>query len=150
MFSFERCLKGIGLALLGCAAAVAAPPLTVVQDVLFNADGTKFNGVATIAWQSFQASDQSNIPAHSISTQIVNGLLRVQLVPTTNALSAASYTVTYNAGNLQFVEYWAVPPANVPVRVKDVRLSGPGTVIGSGGGATPPAITSVNISDVVG
>ena len=152
MFRFQRCVLGIGLALLGCAAAVAAPPLTVVQDILFNADGTRFGGIATISWQTFEASDTSTISAHTITTRIVNGLLRVQLVPTTNALSPASYMVVYNSnGNTQFTEYWAVAPSNVPLRLANVRIGGPGTVIGGGGGGTPPPVlTAIGIADVTG
>jgi hypothetical protein len=149
MNRFKRCALGIGLALLGCAAAFAEPPLTVVQDILFNADGTTFNGLVTISWQSFQASDTSNIPASSISTQVINGLLRVQLVPTTNALSPSSYTVVYNSGgSTQFTENWAVPPSNVPLPVSSIRISGSGSVIGSTGGTT--GNTVITIADVTG
>ncbi len=150
MFSLNKCILGFGLGLFGCIVLLAAPPLTTVQDILFNADGTRFNGVATISWQSFEASDMSNIPSHSISTQIVNGLLRVQLVPTANALSPATYNVVYNSGgSTQFQESWNVPPSSVPVRVRDIRVGAPGTTVG-GGGTPPPVLNSVNISDVVG
>ncbi len=153
MLSLRRCLNGVAsIFLVACGTVFAAPPLTTVQDILFNADGTKFNGIATISWNSFEASDMSNIPAHSITTQIVNGLVRVQLVPTTNALSPASYTVVYNSdGSTQFTESWAVPPSNVPLRVRDLRIGGPGSIVGGGGGGNPPPIlTTVNIADVVG
>jgi hypothetical protein len=151
MRSFRRCLTAIGLAWFGCLALLATPPLTIVQDILFNADGTRFNGVATITWASFEASDMANVPAHTLTTAIVNGLLRVQLVPTTNALSPASYTVVYNSdGNTQFTETWSIPPSNVPVRVRDVRIAGgPGTTVGGTGG-TGGVLTSVGISDVIG
>jgi hypothetical protein len=152
MNRFQRCALCIGLALLGCAAAFAEPPLTVVQDILFNADGTTFNGLVTISWQSFEASDTSNIPASSISTQVINGLLRVQLVPTTNALSPSSYTVVYNSGgSTQFTENWAVPPSNVPLPVSAVRISGSGTVIGGATGTGQnTTTTTVTIADVTG
>jgi hypothetical protein len=139
------------MALLGCAAAFAEPPLTVVQDILFNADGTTFNGLVTISWQSFEASDTSNISASTISTQVINGLLRVQLVPTTNALSPSSYTVVYNSGgSTQFTENWAVPPSNVPLPVSAVRISGSGSVIGATGGGTGTGSTVITIADVTG
>lgn len=69
---------------------LAAPPLATVQDVLYKADGTRFNGVAFIEWRSFQASDLSNIATHSVTVPIVDGNLRVQLVPTTTASAGAS------------------------------------------------------------
>jgi hypothetical protein len=152
MINLRRYAFGVAFAVLGPWLANAAPPLTVVQDILFNADGTKFNGVATISWTAFEASDMSNISAHSISTQVVNGVLRVALVPTTNALSPASYSVVYNTdGNIQFTEVWAVPPSNVPVPVALVRVGGTGTIVGGGGGGTPPPVlNSINIADVVG
>ena len=147
---FRRCLTVIGLAFFGVLSSFGAPPLTTVQDILYNADGTRFNGIATITWASFQAVDSSNIPANSITLQVVNGLLRVELVPTTNALSPASYTVVYNStGSAQSTETWAIPPSNVPVRVRDVRIAGgPGTTIGGGG--TTGVLNSVSINDVTG
>jgi hypothetical protein len=158
MLTFRRCRTVLGLALFFGCAAWATPPLTIVQDILFNADGSRFNGVATITWASFEASDQSNVPAGSITTQIVGGLLRVQLVPTTNALSPASYSVVYNSsGNTQFTETWGVPSSNVPVRVSTVRIGSAGTTVGTGGsggggsgGGGAGAVTTVNISDVIG
>ena len=48
---------------LWASAALAAPPLTTIQDVLYKADGTRFNGTVTVSWTSFQASDQSTMLA---------------------------------------------------------------------------------------
>jgi hypothetical protein len=146
MNRFQRCLLCIGLALLGCATAFAEPPLTVVQDILYNADGTAFNGTITISWQSFEASDTSTIPASSIAIQVINGLLRVQLVPTTTALSPANYTILYNNVNsTQWTENWSIPPSSVPLPVSAVRISGSGTVVGG-----PGNDTTVTIADVTG
>jgi len=152
MLNFRRCLALTGLALSGGFAALAAPPLTVVQDILFNADGTRYNGIATISWPSFEASDSSNIPARTFTTQIVNGLLRVQLTPTTNALAPATYTVVYNSGGAtQFTEYWSVPPSTVPLPVSSVRIGGTGNVVGGGGsGGGAGGSTAIAISDVTG
>ncbi|MGI8745140.1 MAG: hypothetical protein ACR2NN_21725 [Bryobacteraceae bacterium] len=140
----------IGLVLFSCTIAVAAPPLTTVQDILYKADGSRFEGIATISWQSFQAVDSTTIAAKTITTKIVNGFIRVRLVPTTNAITPASYTVVYNSdGNAQFAESWIVPPSNVPVRIREVRVGDPGTVIG--GTPIPPIpITSAQISDILG
>src|SRR5271169_7153393 len=85
-----------------CAMALslqlgATPPLTTISDTLFNADGTFFNGVVVISWPSFEASDTSNVAAETDNIQINNGVLYVQLVPTTNANTAAIYSVQYTS-----------------------------------------------------
>src|ERR1051326_4046195 len=91
-------------------AAYAGPPLTTIQDVLYKADGTRFNGTLTISWSSFQAPDNSAIVTQSTTVRVQDGLLRVQLVPTTTSTPAASYAVTYNSdGRVQFQETWSVP-----------------------------------------
>ncbi|MGC4049266.1 MAG: hypothetical protein QM757_07095 [Paludibaculum sp.] len=132
-------------ALLGMLAE-AAPPLTQIYDTLYKADGTPFTGSAIVSWHSFTAADASNVPTNSITVQVVGGLLRVKLVPTTNASSNAYYTVRFNAdGKVQFTEVWSVPPSNIPVAVKDIRVQAPST-------AAPVAAAAsvVQILDVVG
>ncbi|MBI5283377.1 MAG: hypothetical protein HY858_16970 [Candidatus Solibacter usitatus] len=132
------------LAVLG-AAASAAPPLTQIHDLLYKADGSAFTGSATISWRSFTASDTSNIPTNSITVQVVGGLLRVRLVPTTNAAGTAYYIVRFNAdGKTQFTELWAVPPSAIPVAVKDIRIPSP-----PGSNVTPPP-SVVLMADVSG
>lgn len=60
-------------------AALAGPPMTTIQDTLYKADGTRFNGLVNIAWGGFEASDQSAIANQVITVKIVNGRLNVQL-----------------------------------------------------------------------
>jgi hypothetical protein len=146
----KRWLLGAAMALvltLGAGTALAAPPLTLISDVLYKADGTRFDGVAFIEWKSFDASDTSNIPMQSITLRITYGVVRVQLVPTTNATPGAYYRVRYNSnGRTQFTEYWAVPPSNVGLRLRDVRIQSP-----LGGSSTgPPVNTAILIPDVSG
>ncbi|HEX5230150.1 MAG TPA: hypothetical protein VFW44_20700 [Bryobacteraceae bacterium] len=135
-----------------CALALgsrlgATPPLATVSDTLFNADGTFFNGVVVISWPSFEASDTSNIASGTQNVKVTAGILFVELVPTTNADTAAVYTVQYTSlGVTQYSQTWAVPPASIlPFRVRDVALP-PGSVSGSG----PAAATIITIADVTG
>ena len=51
----------------------AQPPLTTIQDVLYKADGTRFNGFVQIGWTSFEAGDTSNIATQFRAVRI-NGL----------------------------------------------------------------------------
>ena len=85
----------LAAAMAGCA--LAAPPLTTIQDVLYKADGTPFNGTLTISWTSFQASDNSDIVTQSTTVKVVAGNLHVQLVPTTSGSPAVYYTVLTTA-----------------------------------------------------
>ena len=135
------------LAAFALSCAFAAPQLTTIQDVLYKADGTPFNGTVTIAWTSFQAADGSTIATQSTSVRVVAGNLRVQLVPTSSATPAVYYNVTYNSdGRVQFQETWLVPSSAAPVRLRDVRVattSGAGSVAAdTGGGSSSPVAES--------
>jgi hypothetical protein len=143
MLSFKARLTQASAAMCMMTNLVcAAPALTTIQDVLFRADGSKFNGILQITWTSFQAADTSNIPTQRVTTVVTNGYLHVLLVPTTNANPPAVYTVLYNSdGRVQFSEIWVVPPSTSPLRVGDVRSS---TALGAG------AATAIQISDVTG
>lgn len=129
--------------MLAATALWAAPPLTTIQDTLYKADGTPFNGIVFIQWRGFEASDRSNIATHEVSVRIVNGVLHVRLVPTTTATPPTTYRVRYNSeGKVQFEEIWAVPPSATPLRVRDVRVAGPSS--------PAPQQEVIQISDVAG
>jgi len=132
------------LLFLGTGAAWATPPLTTILDQLFRADGTPVNGTLLISWNAFTAADNSNIPANTMRVPVSAGLLRVNLVPTTNALTTASYTVMYTVdGKLTNTEVWAVPASSSPLAVRMVRTSA-STI------TSPAADSTLQISDVVG
>ena len=135
------------LAILFAFAMQAAPPLTTIEDVLYKADGSRFSGVAFIEWKSFQAADFSSIATQRVTVTILDGAIRVRLVPTTNASAGAYYSVRYSSdGRVLFDEIWAVPPSASSLKLRDVRV-----LSGSGGGVVPPpAIGEVQESDVVG
>src|SRR5580700_7012659 len=102
----------------------SGPILTTIQDVIYNANGTPYNGFAVITWTPFVAGDTSQIATQSVTVTITAGNLLVQLVPTTNATPAGYYTVTFtSAGNDQFTETWAVPPSIMALRVEAVLMS---------------------------
>src|SRR4051794_33339334 len=129
------------------SSALGEPPLTTIQDVLYKADGKRFAGTLTITWSSFESIDKSAITMQSKTVTVTNGQLWVQLVPTTTAVPATSYTVKYNSdGYIQFSESWAVPSSSTPLRVRDVRIgSSQAGTVSSDTGATP-----IQESDVVG
>jgi hypothetical protein len=121
------------------AFMAAAPPLTLIQDVLYKADGTPFSGLVVIEWKTFEASDSSLIARNRVQQRVSNGLLSVRLVPTTTSGSSAYYSVKYisSTGTAQFTEAWAVRPSATPLRVTDIRipdpLLGPTATSGTGG-----------------
>lgn len=124
-----------------------APELTTIADVLYKADGTRFNGLVQFTWINFESGNGSNIAQQSKTVRIIDGNLYVQLTPTTNAVPPGQYAVKYNSdGRIQFSETWAVPPATATLRVRDVRTTEP--VFPPNGGLG--AITQINESDVIG
>ena len=139
-------------AILICAALAlpGAPSLTTIQDTIYKADGTRFNGTAVITWMPFDANDNSKIGLQSLTVQIVNGAIRIQLVPNTNATPVNSYTVLYSSdGKQQFTESWAVPPSTTTLHIKDVRVA---VSSGSTGGTVvqPPSQSPIAESSVIG
>jgi len=125
--------------------AGAQPALTTVQDILYLANGTRFNGTMYITYGNFQAGDTSDIATANLTVPIVNGVLSVQLAPTTTASAGAQYSVVYNSGGInQFSEIWAVPPSTTPLRVRNVLVS-TGDVVGP-----QPVTTTITISEVTG
>jgi len=123
-------------AALAAMPLAAAPVLTTIQDVLYKADGTRFNGTLTISWTSFVSADNSSIATQMTTVKVIDGNLRVQLVPTTTSTPPTTYTVIYNSdGKVQFQEIWSVPVSTSPLRVRDVRVaSDSNSTSGSGGG----------------
>jgi len=146
MSVFQKYLRWCVVAIVVLCAqyAFSAPQLTVIQDVLYKADGTRFKGTLYITWTNFQTGDGS-VPMQGIAVPVVNGAFRTQLIPTTDASPGANYTVRYSSqGRYQFSETWAVPPSAFPLKVRDVRIA-TGVIVGP-----PPVITQMLISDIAG
>src|SRR6266699_4525959 len=139
---FARNSIRIGAAcILFSALSWAQPALTTISDILFKADGTRFNGLAQFTWVSFESGNGSNIASQMKTIRIIDGNLFVQLAPTTNAVPQAVYSVKYSSdGKIQFQETWAVPPSSTALRVRDVRTTEPVFPIGGGTGGN---ITSI-------
>jgi hypothetical protein len=125
----------------------ATPQLTTIQDVLYKADGTRFNGILTISWSSFQSADSADIVTQSVTVKVIAGILRVQLVPSPTS-PAGYYTVVYNSdGRVQFQETWSVPASSQPVRVSAVRVNAaPTGLIGPGGEISGGPITESQVT----
>ena len=120
--------------------------MTTIQDTLFKADGTRFNGLLIIAWNSFEADDLSNIVSQSLTVRVVDGNFRVQLVPTSDSNPPTYYNVKYNSdGKVQFEETWVVGAVSTVLRIRDVRASSTPS-----GTLPPPTLTPIQESDVVG
>jgi len=141
--------------LLLVSLAVAQPALTTIQDVLYKADGTRFSGSLTISWTSFQSADNSAIVTQTSTVKIIDGNLRVQLVPSATGTPPIDYSVTYNSdGRVQFQETWSVPASTTPLRLSDVRVASStgssSTGASSTGGSVAPSITAVPESQVTG
>jgi hypothetical protein len=147
MLSFRRSAM---LIVVAATMMQAQPALTTIEDILYRADGSRFNGEIFISWNAFQAGDTSNIATAQVHLPIVNGVLKVQLVPTTTASAGANYQVTYNSqGQFQFSQVWAVPPSSIPLKVSAVLVSS-GTVVGGGGGGAGNITGNITISQVTG
>ncbi|MBI4911071.1 MAG: hypothetical protein HY820_46105 [Acidobacteria bacterium] len=130
--------------------AMAQPQLTTIQDTVYLADGRLFQGAVTVEYRSFLAADYTNVAAYNKNTRIVNGLLKISLVPTTTASVGAYYIARYVVnGRVQFTEYWAVPPSTSLLKLRDVRLAAP-PLAGQTQAVPPGSLGTVQITDVIG
>lgn len=145
----------IVFAIAACVPAFGQT-LTTIQDTLFRADGTRFNGSLTISWSTFDAANLGTVVQQSRSVTVVNGNLQVQLAPNANASAPANvYTVFYQSdGRNQFTETWTVPASTTSLKVAAVRTGtlsggssgGTGSGAGTGSGTQGPVLET----DVVG
>jgi hypothetical protein len=119
-----------------CGLAWGQTGFTTIQDRLFKADGTLFNGSLTIQWSTFDVNNIGTIVQQSTTVAVVNGNLQVQLAPNNTAPPPANiYTVLYESdGREQFSETWTVPVSTVALKVAVVRI-GTQAVTVSGTGA---------------
>lgn len=143
MFAFVRLLA------LACAALplAAAPALTTIQDTLYRADGSRFNGTVFVQWKSFDTAQGAPVPTNSVTVRVTDGVLHVSLAPTTTAGRPAWYHVRYNSdGRTDFTEFWSVPPSAASLRLRDVRIPGPLSVTTP----VPPVNTAILIADIAG
>ncbi|HKW99579.1 MAG TPA: hypothetical protein VJN43_17700 [Bryobacteraceae bacterium] len=139
-------LGRLAAAAILAATVHAQPPLTTIQDTLYKADGTRFNGLLIISWNSFEADNSANIVSQSLTVKVVDGNFHVQLVPTADSNPPTYYTVKYNSdGKVQFEETWVVGAVSTPLRIRDVRAS-----VSSPSPVQPPAQTPIQETDVVG
>jgi hypothetical protein len=126
--------------------------LTTIQDTLFKADGTLFNGSLTIQWSTFDANNIGTIVQQSEAVSVVNGNLFLQLVPNATAVPPANiYTVHYQSdGREQFAETWTVPTSTVPLRVAQVRVGSQAVTSTGGAGGSSSSGTPIPESGVIG
>ncbi len=113
------------------------PVLTNIQDVIYLADGSRFNGLAIIDWKSFQTQNGSQVGQNSKLVRIVDGILQVKLAPTTHN-NSTYYSVKYSSrGRILFSEIWTVSPSSATLKLSDVRA-----VLLPGGFVSAPTISS--------
>lgn len=125
----------IALLFASCELGRTQPVLTKIQDVVYLADGSRFNGLAFIDWKSFDTQNGSVIGKNSKVVRIVDGVLQVQLAPTTDK-NNTYYSIKFSSGGrILFTEVWAVSPSAASLKLRDVRA-----VLLPGGFVSAPSI----------
>jgi hypothetical protein len=123
--------------------------LTQIQDTVYTSSGAPFNGTVVITWTGTTSS--SGAGPSNTSVRISNGVLSVQLAPSTNITPVAYYQAVYNSsdGLTTWTQAWAVPPSSTPVTLSQIIVTntttsgGGGGTGGSGGTSSPISITQV-------
>ena len=109
--------------LIGSGAAMAGPTTTLVNDVVYRADGTPAAGTLLISWPAFVTSESKPVAAGTMNVPIgTGGALMLALVPNEGATPAGTYykvLLKLNDGTTS-TEYWSVPLAT-PVKLSQIR-----------------------------
>src|SRR5580704_10309089 len=85
-----------------CGLAWSQSGLTTIQDTLFKADGTRFNGTLTIQWSTFDTANPGTVVQQNTTVAVLNGNLQVSLVPNASATPPGNvYTVQYQSDGRQ-------------------------------------------------
>ncbi|HEY3927194.1 MAG TPA: glycosyl hydrolase family 28-related protein [Candidatus Koribacter sp.] len=98
---------------------------SVVQDVVYRADGKASQGELVIAWPAFVTADGAAVAAGSTTVNLgSDGSFAVSLAPNAGATPANSfYSVTYKlTGQMTSKEAWVVPAAG-PATIAQVRAT---------------------------
>ncbi len=97
--------------LAGAAPARAATSKTLIQDVLYHADGTPAKGTLLISWPAFTTADGQAVAAGSLSANVgADGSVALSLFPNTGSTPQGSYyTVVLDLDDGRSTEYWVVP-----------------------------------------
>jgi hypothetical protein len=127
------------------SAFAQSTTLTQIQDTVSTSSGAPFTGTVVITWTGTTSS--SGTGPSNTSVRISNGVLSVQLAPSTNITPVAYYQAVYNSsdGLTTWTQTWAVPPSSTPVTLSQIIVTN--TTSGGGGGTTSGQIS---ISQVTG
>lgn len=103
--------------------AAAAPATTVINDIVYRADGTPATGQMLLSWPAFITSDGKPIAAGTMSVAIPSGgSVSLELSPNEGATPSGTYykvVLKLNDGTTS-TEYWTVPKKS-PAKVSEVR-----------------------------
>lgn len=102
---------------------MAGPAITIVNDVVYRADGNPAAGTLLISWPTFSTNDGKPVAAGSMSLPIgTGGNVMLALAPNEGASPAGTYykVVLKLDDGTTSTEYWTVPKKS-PVKVTDVR-----------------------------
>jgi hypothetical protein len=151
MLWLKRRFAGVGLILCCALRLSASPVLTTIQDTLYNADGSLFNGVVIITWPPFVAADGSQIAAQTLTVPVPSGYFLVSLAPTVGASTAVTYSVRISSGGInQSTQLWSVPSSSTPLTISQVMVVQTGGIVIGSGGTVGILDETISISDVVG
>lgn len=120
------CLISVAVCVvLGRALPPPGPATTVIQDVIYRADGTPAQGTLLISWPAFVTADHKAVAAGTLSVAIgPGGAISLALIPNQGATPAGTYyrvLLKLDDGTTA-TEYWSVPTTS-PTTISAVRTT---------------------------
>jgi hypothetical protein len=116
------------LLLLAPSVLLATGPITTtISDTLYTPSGQPYTGQLRISHNAFISPDGYTIPGGITTTNVINGVLNVQVIPTVNSFPMT----TDNLYKVDFLstpggeEYWMVPQSSSPMTTAQVIVYPP-------------------------
>ena len=105
--------------------AAQSPATTLVNDIVYRADGTPAGGTLLISWPAFTSADQKPVAAGTMSVIVgAGGTVNLNLVPNQGATPSGTYykVVLKLDDGTTTTEYWTVPSSS-PAKIAAMRSS---------------------------
>jgi hypothetical protein len=112
---------------LWCAAMLCAQaPVTLIQDTLYNSDGSRMNGDIIVTNPPF-STGSTFVSGNQRVFPVIDGAVSITLIPTDTSNPCVAYSVDIIANGQTSTAWWNVPTTAEKVSIDAITVMAPCT-----------------------